>query len=87
VFGTYLEDADLSAACSPDTEWVVVTNGDNKYHKEVFSSLLGEADADAVAWDFYSRYYRPTGIPCERLQVRLCCSINTILLCFVDGTE
>jgi hypothetical protein len=64
--------AAVSAGCSPETEWVVFTNGDNVYHKEAFATLHAEDDAEAVAWDFYSRYHRPTGIPCERFQVRLC---------------
>lgn len=60
----------VRAACAPDTDWVVVTNGDNTYHSETFASLGDKTSADAVAWDFYSRYQRPTGAPCERFQAR-----------------
>lgn len=59
------------AACHADTEWVIFTNGDNMYHKKAFEEIAKVGQADAVALDFYSRYTRPTGIPCERFQVRL----------------
>jgi hypothetical protein len=62
----------VRAACAPDTDWVVVTNGDNVYHTAAFQALVDQ-QADAVAWDFYSRYQRPTGVPCARFQV---CSLG-----------
>jgi hypothetical protein len=58
------------AACHIDTEWVMFTNGDNMYHAEAFEEVVKQTKADAVAMDFYSRYSRPTGIPCERFQAR-----------------
>ena len=49
---------------------MVFTNGDNVYHTDAFASLAAQPDADVVAWDFYSRYHRPTGVPCDRFAVR-----------------
>ncbi len=43
-----------------------MTNGDNQYAPTFLETLLAEPDADAVAFDYYSRYQRPTGPPCER---------------------
>lgn len=59
----------VCVACHADTEWVLFTNGDNMYHNRAFEEIVKAAKADAVALDFYSRYSRPTGIPCERFQV------------------
>ena len=54
-------------ACPTSTEWLVVTNGDNEYADSLFATLLDTAaDEDIVALDFYSRYQRPTGLPCTR---------------------
>jgi hypothetical protein len=43
----------------------VVTNGDNLYDPSFLGRLLSEAaeggGADAVAFDYYSRFLRPTG--------------------------
>lgn len=39
-----------------------MTNGDNLYDPAFLATLLDTpADTDAVAFDFYSRYQRPTG--------------------------
>eukprot|EP00878_Enallax_costatus_P036477 GHUV01040967.1.p1 GENE.GHUV01040967.1~~GHUV01040967.1.p1 ORF type:complete len:318 (+),score=72.11 GHUV01040967.1:2345-3298(+) len=52
--------------CPPETRWVVVTNGDNDYDPQFMTVLAQQQDAEAVAFDYYSRYQRPTGTPCER---------------------
>lgn len=49
------------AACPANTEWVVVSNGDNDYAKTFFSRIGAVKDADVIAFDFYSRYHRATG--------------------------
>lgn len=49
------------AECPPDTRWVVITNGDNDYDPQFMSELAQQQDAEAVAFDYYSRYQRPTG--------------------------
>lgn len=67
------------AACSADTEWVLFTNGDNLYHKDAFAEVVAAGQADAVAMDFYSRYTRPTGVPCERFQVRPPCGMSNCI--------
>ena len=59
---------DAIRACRPNTRWVVITNGDNVYGREFLDELV-RVDAlgvELVAFDFYSRYYNPTGVPCER---------------------
>ncbi|KAI8462605.1 MAG: hypothetical protein J3K34DRAFT_475968 [Monoraphidium minutum] len=60
-------------ACPRDTEWLVVTNGDNDYDPGFLARVFKEAaaeGADAVAFDYYSRFQRPTGNPCERFAAR-----------------
>jgi hypothetical protein len=52
----------LPAACPRNTRWVVVTNGDNDYDPKFLSVLVQQRDAEAVAFDYYSRYQRPTGL-------------------------
>jgi hypothetical protein len=52
------------AACPRATRWVVVTNGDNAYDPGFLRRLVAEgegAGADTVAFDYYSRFQRPTG--------------------------
>ncbi|KAF6263567.1 hypothetical protein COO60DRAFT_1282230 [Scenedesmus sp. NREL 46B-D3] len=53
-------------ACPRGTRWLVVTNGDNDYDPKFLSVLVQQHDAEVVAFDYYSRYQRPTGTPCER---------------------
>ena len=53
-------------ACPRDTQWVVMTNGDNEYSSTFFDELDKHQDADIIAMDYYSRYQRPTAVPCER---------------------
>lgn len=51
-----------TAACPPNTRWVVATNGDNLYDRHFVETLLAVPQGyDAVAFDYYSRYQRPTG--------------------------
>ena len=51
----------VGAGCPDNTEWFLVTNGDNEYATTLFSHLEQSRDADIVAFDFYSRYQRTTG--------------------------
>ena len=54
-------------ACPPSTQWVVATNGDNLYARDMFQTVMdAPANADVVALDYYSRYQRTTGPPCAR---------------------
>uniref|UniRef100_A0A383WPA8 Uncharacterized protein n=1 Tax=Tetradesmus obliquus TaxID=3088 RepID=A0A383WPA8_TETOB len=53
-------------ACPRNTRWVVVTNGDNDYDPQFLSVLARHGEAEVVAFDYYSRYQRPTGTPCAR---------------------
>ena len=54
-------DARRLTACPANTEWVIVTNGDNDYASTFLSRIEGVQDADLIAFDFYSRYHRATG--------------------------
>eukprot|EP00798_Chlamydomonas_sp_ICE-L_P024120 gene24120-9695_t len=48
-------------ACPRSAEWVIVTNGDNAYDLKFLAEMATVPDAaDVVAFDFYSRYQRPT---------------------------
>eukprot|EP01031_Cornospumella_fuschlensis_P029716 gene29716-35876_t len=54
--------------CSADSNWLLVTNGDNVYHEEFLNYL--DPMYDIIAFDFYSRWYRHLQSslpPCERL--------------------
>jgi len=54
-------------ACPAGTQWVVVTNGDNEYEPAFIPHLLSvPPEVGIVAFDFYSRYQRPTAIACDR---------------------
>ncbi len=60
---------DAIRVCSPETEWVVATNGDNVYGRHFIQRILdkgSDSSVDLVAFDFYSRYQRPTMPSCER---------------------
>lgn len=48
-------------ACPANTEWVIVTNGDNDYASTFLKRLEDVQNADLIAFDFYSRYHRATG--------------------------
>ena len=51
----------LSPACPKDTRWLAVTNGDNEYDPSFLSVLVEQEGAEVVAFDYYSRFQRPTG--------------------------
>lgn len=56
--------------CAEDTAWLLVTNGDNEYGDGFLARAAAEGrdpGVDIVAFDFYSRYARPTAPQCERL--------------------
>ncbi len=60
---------DAIRVCSPETEWVVATNGDNLYGRHFIHQVLekgSDPSVDLVAFDFYSRYQRPTMPSCDR---------------------
>lgn len=60
---------DAIRVCSPEAEWVVATNGDNVYGRHFIHHVLergADASVDLVAFDFYSRYQRPTMPSCDR---------------------
>ena len=50
-------------ACPSDTEMVVVANGDSLYDSRFVAEVQQAAagGADIVAFDYYSRFQRPTG--------------------------
>lgn len=57
-------------ACPASTRWALVTNGDNVYADGFLGALLrAPPGADAVAFDYYSRYHRSTGPACTRFQI------------------
>ncbi|CAD7702246.1 unnamed protein product, partial [Ostreobium quekettii] len=75
--------------CRPGTAWVVVTNGDNEYGAGFLEALGREATsgAELVGFDFFSRYYNPTGIPCDRFskgEGRPPCKENLLKFCHTD---
>lgn len=57
------------------------------YHSKAFEEVVKATNADAVALDFYSRYSRPTGIPCERFQVRSTAVATSIVSHFLESYE
>ncbi len=78
------------AACPANTEWVIVTNGDNEYASTLFSRLEQARDADIVAFDFYSRYQRVTGEMSSNVyhcaQQRAClCAGHALIQCPIGG--
>jgi endonuclease/exonuclease/phosphatase (EEP) superfamily protein YafD len=49
-------------ACPRNTEWLVTSNGDNDYDPEFLATAVKQGQqADVVAFDYYSRFQRPTG--------------------------
>mmetsp|Transcript_7006 Transcript_7006/g.13794 ORF Transcript_7006/g.13794 Transcript_7006/m.13794 type:complete len:521 (-) Transcript_7006:400-1962(-) len=64
-------DSAVYIGCSPDAEWLVVTNGDNLYG-ESFIQVLSEVESsvDVVAFDYYSRYQNISGKACDRFRFR-----------------
>ncbi|KAK2080947.1 hypothetical protein QBZ16_000801 [Prototheca wickerhamii] len=87
-----------SVPCPPDTTWLLVTNGDNEYASDFLMRVNEESRADPaadiVAFDFYSRYQRPTAPQCERFAAGaapvdggsgpLLCKRNRLRWCHTD---
>ncbi|KAG1653816.1 hypothetical protein FOA52_001019 [Chlamydomonas sp. UWO 241] len=75
-------------ACSPETRWLLITNGDNEYAAQLIPRLLQvPADVDIVALDFYSRYQRVTAETCMRFAAAPGappCKQNFLRFCNVD---
>eukprot|EP00981_Chlorochromonas_danica_P014895 scaffold9386_cov154-Ochromonas_danica.AAC.2 len=64
-----LTDSAISQ-CSPDSDWLLVTNGDNTYHRSFLSHL--DRDYDLIAYDFFSRWFmhlKNPLPPCDRLMI------------------
>lgn len=77
--------------CNPSSKWVIITNGDNLYGKSFLAEIAAESaahGADIIAFDFYSRYTRPTMPPCERFmndeRYKSNCKKNHLEWCHVD---
>ena len=49
-----ITDRVIYEQCTPDSDWLLVTNGDNWYDPRFFDHL--DLEYDAIAYDFYSRY-------------------------------
>lgn len=79
---------DAVRACPRDTQWLVVTNGDNEYDPSFLSVLVEQQGAaEVVAFDYYSRFQRPTGTPCERFAAGPGlppCKVNELRWCQTD---
>ena len=90
---------DAIRACSPEATWVVATNGDNVYGRHFIQKVLergNDTSIDLVAFDFYSRYQRPTMPSCERFSTERAqrsgrleggstmCKRNTLQWCQTD---
>jgi hypothetical protein len=55
-------------ACPRNTEWLVTSNGDNDYDPDFLATVVKQGQqADVVAFDYYSRFQRPTGEGCSQL--------------------
>jgi hypothetical protein len=83
---------DAIRLCSPSAEWIVGTNGDNLYGRSFVENIINASQedprADLVAFDFYSRYQRPTMPPCDRFSSQRSksppCKRNTLQWCQTD---
>jgi hypothetical protein len=77
-------------ACAGTTHWVVVTNGDNSFDTAFIPTLISVPETvDLVAFDWYSRYMRPTAAPCERFAAGPGlppCKENDVRFCNTDIT-
>eukprot|EP01039_Chlorochromonas_danica_P006782 gene6782-7493_t len=65
----HLTDRAISQ-CSPDSDWLLVTNGDNTYHRDFLNHL--DRSYDLIAYDFYSRWFlhlKTPLPPCDRLMI------------------
>jgi hypothetical protein len=58
---THVRTTHTHAACPRATRWLLVTNGDNEYDQDMMATLASHGDAEVVAFDYYSRFQRPTG--------------------------
>lgn len=76
--------------CSPETEWLIVTNGDNIYGKSFLRTVFDKdkEGIDLIAFDFYSRFNRPSMPACERhtpaLNPESSCKTNLLKWCQTD---
>eukprot|EP01024_Parvocaulis_polyphysoides_P035578 TRINITY_DN3153_c0_g1_i1.p1 TRINITY_DN3153_c0_g1~~TRINITY_DN3153_c0_g1_i1.p1 ORF type:complete len:375 (-),score=48.81 TRINITY_DN3153_c0_g1_i1:204-1208(-) len=73
--------------CPRNSEWIIVTNGDNLYASNLFEKVVATKNADLIALDYYTRYQRATGIPCERFQKeegKPPCKVNHLQWCKTD---
>jgi hypothetical protein len=88
---------DAIQVCPPDTKWLVITNGDNEYGASFTTQVTDIATSksksssskspDIVAFDFYSRYQRPTAPPCDRFHAwpgAPACKPNKLSWCQTD---
>ncbi len=50
-----------TAACPRNTEWLMVTNGDNLYDATFMSEVVKRKTADVVTFNYYTRFQRVTG--------------------------
>ncbi len=77
-----------NTVCSADTEWLIVTNGDNEYASTLYAELEATPDdVDLLAFDYYSRYQRSTGPPCYRFSPGTMapkCKRNLLKWCHTD---
>eukprot|EP00882_Tetradesmus_deserticola_P018564 GHRQ01019939.1.p1 GENE.GHRQ01019939.1~~GHRQ01019939.1.p1 ORF type:complete len:144 (+),score=32.35 GHRQ01019939.1:1188-1619(+) len=72
-------------ACPRNTRWVGVTNGDNDYDPKFLSVLVQQQDAEVVAFDYYSRYQRPTGACAKRCCMTLPCMARLVSFKMLGG--
>lgn len=81
---------DAIQVCPSGTKWLVVTNGDNEYGSSFTRRVDHEysvSGAEVVAFDFYSRYQRPTEPPCDRFAAWAdvpSCKRNRMKWCHTD---
>eukprot|EP00887_Chlorella_sp_A99_P006362 scaffold3.g6362.t1 len=82
---------DAIQVCPPDTDWLVVTNGDNEYGQGFFQAVTDQgrpgAATDLVAFDFYSRFQRVTAPACVRFWAwdgSPACKRNRLRWCHTD---
>lgn len=87
----HLRHSHHAQVCPPDTDWLVVTNGDNEYGAGFFQAVadMGRPGhtADIVAFDFYSRFQRITAPACARFYAwegSPACKRNRLRWCHTD---
>lgn len=63
----------------------MVTNGDNDYASTFFSRIAGvQGPVDLIAFDFYSRYHRATGVADAGHSCAACLQLTRIWMRFVS---